>query len=240
MTIYKLYVKTHNKTGLNYLGTTTKEDPHKYPGSGTYWGRHLKVHGYDYTTEILHECQSKHELKEQGLYYSNMWNIVENNEWANLIPESGDGRRAPHSLDTITKIMETKRKNGTLNNSSAVASAKMLETRKLKYGTLKTNTVESIAKQLETKKKNRTMNVRTPEAIAKMLATKSRNGTFNRSPESIAKGIETRKNNGKQNQTPESIAKMVETRKKNGSYIRSAKSIAKGKETRKNNKLSRG
>jgi hypothetical protein len=90
MIIY-LYVKTHNKTGLKYLGKTTSTDPHRYPGSGLYWTRHLKEHGYNYTTEIIKECQTKEELKEWGLYYSRLWNIVDSNEWANLKLENGDG-----------------------------------------------------------------------------------------------------------------------------------------------------
>ena len=93
MTIYTLYVKTHNITGLKYFGFTTSKDPHKYTGSGVYWKLHLKKHGYDYTTEIRRECQSKDELREWGLYYSNLWNIVENNDWANLKEEVGDGGR---------------------------------------------------------------------------------------------------------------------------------------------------
>jgi hypothetical protein len=93
MTIYILYVKTHNKTGLKYLGQTTSKDPHKYSGSGVYWKLHLNKHGYDYTTEILHRCQSKEELKQHGLYYSNLWNIVESNNWANLKEENGNGGR---------------------------------------------------------------------------------------------------------------------------------------------------
>ena len=92
MTIY-LYVKTHNKTGLKYLGQTTAKDPHKYPGSGVYWKLHLEKHGYDYTTEIISECQTKDEIKELGIYYSNLWNIVESDEWANLKIEQGDGGR---------------------------------------------------------------------------------------------------------------------------------------------------
>ena len=90
MTIY-LYVKTHNKTGLKYLGQTSAKDPHKYSGSGVYWKLHLKKHGYDYTTEILKECQSKEELKNLGTYYSNLWNVIESEEWANLKIEQGDG-----------------------------------------------------------------------------------------------------------------------------------------------------
>lgn len=97
MTIYYLYIKTHNKTGLKYLGYTKRKDTHKYKGSGEYWTKHLNEHGYDVTTEILKECSTKDEIKHWGLYYSNMWNIVvAKNEqgdkiWANLRPEEGDG-----------------------------------------------------------------------------------------------------------------------------------------------------
>jgi hypothetical protein len=64
MTIY-LYVKTYSKTGLKYLGQTSSNDPHKYPGSGMYWKSHLKKHGLDYTTEILKECQTN-RVKRMG------------------------------------------------------------------------------------------------------------------------------------------------------------------------------
>ena len=97
MTIYYLYVNTHKITGLKYLGYTGKVDPYKYLGSGEYWTKHLIKHGKEIATEILHECQSKVEIKERGLYYSELWNVVAaRNEhgkkiWANLKPESGDG-----------------------------------------------------------------------------------------------------------------------------------------------------
>jgi hypothetical protein len=90
MTIY-LYVKTHNKTGLKYLGKTIKQDPHKYTGSGKYWLRHLDQHGYDYTTEIIRECRTEEELIHWGMYYSKLWNVVTSNNWANLKEEAGDG-----------------------------------------------------------------------------------------------------------------------------------------------------
>lgn len=90
MTIY-LYKKTHNKTGLQYLGKTTHQDPHKYRGSGVRWTNHIKKYGYDVTTEILKECSTNDEVKEWGLYYSNLWNVVNNKSWANLKEESGEG-----------------------------------------------------------------------------------------------------------------------------------------------------
>lgn len=94
MCIY-LYVKTHNKTGLKYLGKTTAKDPHKYRGSGLHWVRHLKMHGPDYSTEILKECINEAEIKHWGGYYSALWNIVESSDWANLKPELGEGGSAP-------------------------------------------------------------------------------------------------------------------------------------------------
>lgn len=90
MIIY-LYKKTHNITGLQYLGQTTSDDPHLYPGSGVDWRAHIREHGYDVTTEILKVCKSKEELSSWGRYYSQLWNITESKNWANRIPESGGG-----------------------------------------------------------------------------------------------------------------------------------------------------
>ena len=90
MTIY-LYKKTHNKTGLQYLGKTTSKNPYKYQGSGIRWANHIKSHGYDVTTEILKECQTNDEIREWGKYYSELWNVVESKDWANLTEEAGPG-----------------------------------------------------------------------------------------------------------------------------------------------------
>lgn len=86
-TIY-LYLKTHNKTGMKYLGKTIK-DPYLYKGSGTQWKNHLKKHGEDVTTEVLLETSDAGELKKVGIEYSEKWKIVESEEFANMIPEYG-------------------------------------------------------------------------------------------------------------------------------------------------------
>jgi len=101
MTIY-LYVKTHQITGLKYLGQTQRKDPHRYTGSGVYWQIHLKKHGKHYDTVILCECQTKEELAVKGSYYSKLWNVVESKDWANLKEETGTGGRL--SKETRAKI----------------------------------------------------------------------------------------------------------------------------------------
>ena len=102
MSIYKLYIKTHNKTGLKYLGQT-KQNPYKYHGSGKYWKRHLKIHGNDITTEILSIHNDILDLRKQGLYYSKLFNIVESEEWANLCPEDGYGGFSKMTPEQIKK-----------------------------------------------------------------------------------------------------------------------------------------
>ena len=85
-----LYLKTHNKTGLKYLGKTVT-DPYTYLGSGKRWRQHLAKHGNDITTKVLLETEDNQELATVGLYYSNLWNIVEDQSFANMRPETGDG-----------------------------------------------------------------------------------------------------------------------------------------------------
>ncbi len=82
-------IKQHNVTGLKYLCITKKDDYKKYKGSGSLWTRHLKKYGRDITTTLLEETDSLEELSALGLYYSTLYDIVNNPEFANIIPETG-------------------------------------------------------------------------------------------------------------------------------------------------------
>ena len=94
-----LMLKTHNKTGLKYLCYTTKEDPFKYPGSGKRWKNHLQKHGGDIHTEILGDYETKDELIRMGRVYSEEWNVVEDDGFANLRIEEGDGGDTSSFID---------------------------------------------------------------------------------------------------------------------------------------------
>lgn len=116
MTIYFpptfLYIKKHNKTGLKYFGRTTSNDPVAYQGSGNYWRRHLKKHGNDVSTLWYQLYNDKEIIQEEALAFSRSHNIIESNEWANLMLEDGingsvSGRKTkPHSEETRRKISE--------------------------------------------------------------------------------------------------------------------------------------
>lgn len=154
-----LYVKKHLDTGLKYLGKTKNKDPHRYKGSGVYWKQHLKKYGSNFSTEILFSSEDTNEIQKMGLYYSELWNIVENNEWANLIPETGNGieyqktKYRKRTQDEILRWKQTMIENGKLGNNN---TDKMVQTRRLKDNFKSNRDPEIIRKQNESKIKNGT------------------------------------------------------------------------------------
>ena len=98
-----LYIKQHNQTGLKYFGKTAF-DPCSYSGSGKYWKKHLKSHGNDVTTLWAQLFNTLEELTEYAVNFSRTNNIVESDEWANLIPENGvDGAPYGNTFTDDTK-----------------------------------------------------------------------------------------------------------------------------------------
>ena len=91
-----LMVKECRLTGLKYLCKTSGKDPFQYHGSGIRWVHHLKKYHKQWTspenveTTILGEYETKEELREAGIIYSALFNVVKDYNWANIVPEHGD------------------------------------------------------------------------------------------------------------------------------------------------------
>lgn len=113
-----LYLKTHRKTGLRYLGKT-KQDPYKYLGSGKRWRNHLSKHGADVETQILLETTDEKEIAVAGKFYSALWNVVESNDFANLKIEAGEGGfdHINNNPTLRAKVTELSRKWNKENNN---------------------------------------------------------------------------------------------------------------------------
>jgi hypothetical protein len=84
----KVYEKTHNVTGKKYVGISTR-DTDKYVGSGPAWKEHLDQYGYDINTDILYSTTSQSDLTEFCEAYSKEKNIVESDEYLNIVAERG-------------------------------------------------------------------------------------------------------------------------------------------------------
>jgi len=85
-----LYIKKHNKTGLKYLGKTTR-NPFTYHGSGLYWKKHIQKYGYDIETKIIYQTNDDALFHKFAIAFSRENDIVNSSEWANLKEESGNG-----------------------------------------------------------------------------------------------------------------------------------------------------
>jgi len=124
-------VKTHCNTGLKYLckkSTDNIESCYTYTGSGKYWRNHLKKHGYNIITKIIEICDSKKDLTEKGIYWSRKLNVVNSEEFANLVEERGDG--GPTMLGRKITPAQKKRQKISLNNYWSNITKEQREQRK--------------------------------------------------------------------------------------------------------------
>lgn len=85
-----LYIKEHETTGLRYFGKTIA-DPYKYPGSGLYWKYHLNQHGKNVKTLWAEKFDDAELCQEFAEFFSEFFDIVNSDTWANLIPENAQG-----------------------------------------------------------------------------------------------------------------------------------------------------
>ena len=113
-----IYIKTHNITELKYFGKTTKKDIETYKGSGKYWKRHIKKHGYNCRTYKIKSFTNKQECMDFCLWFSKINNIIKSKKWANLVNENGiDGCIVGYKHSRKARInMRNKRSEEHKNN----------------------------------------------------------------------------------------------------------------------------
>ena len=94
-----LLVMEHRITGMKYFCKTTQlKCLSSYKGSGVYWKKHLQKHGKDITVGLLGVYYEEDRCREAALKFSNDNNVVESNEWANLIHENGFDGAPPKEM----------------------------------------------------------------------------------------------------------------------------------------------
>lgn len=197
MIIY-LYIKTHKKTGLKYLGKTTRKDYHSYPGSGKRWIRHLKKHGFDYTTTILLATTCEQELKETGIFFSKFFNVVKNTEWANLVEESGSGGR---TIEHVNIEYRNKRLKAALNTKEAKERRSEIQKARVENGTHHFTSTDFIKKTAENSRKRVSNGTHNFLGENNPSHERIKNGTHHfldkeKHKEMARKGAETKKRNG--------------------------------------------
>lgn len=124
-------IKECNITGLKYLCKCIETtNPYTYHGSGKRWVNHLKKYhknwtrSKDVTTTILGIYDNKEDLKDAGIFYSNLYNVVKDPNWANLIPESGDGGWINDQTGKSWKIKDTSKMKNKKTITESVIKAR--------------------------------------------------------------------------------------------------------------------
>lgn len=124
--MHYLMIKKCMSTGLKYLCKSSgNKDPIKYKGSGIRWTNHIRKHNSYIITCILGIYNTKEELREAGLYYSKLYNVVEDYNWANLTEEKGDGGLIGNGqLGKTWKIKDTSKMKNRKTKTEAWHKAK--------------------------------------------------------------------------------------------------------------------
>lgn len=113
-------VKKAYPSGLLYL-CQTKREPYTYSGSGVRWEHHIRKHKPRIVTCVLGTYETMEELRESGLYYSRLFNVVESDEWANLREEDGTGGGAG-KVGRRWKVKDTSNMKGPKDRTSEAVS----------------------------------------------------------------------------------------------------------------------
>lgn len=99
------YIKRHSLTGLKYFGKTTNINVTngRYRGGGKYWKEHINKHGVRYVETIWKSevFTDKEKCIDFGLAFSELFDIVKSNEWANLEPENGINGFVPGTASSL-------------------------------------------------------------------------------------------------------------------------------------------
>lgn len=114
-----LYIKKHNITGKLYFGQTRKTGKQfeSYTGSGSYWVNHINKHGKEHIKTLWFCLYYDIEtLVEAAISLSKIMNIVESENWANQILETGVGAYVNGRKHTeyTKKLLSEARKNTTV------------------------------------------------------------------------------------------------------------------------------
>jgi hypothetical protein len=106
--IIYLYIKQHNITGLKYFGKTESKDPYSYTGSGKFWLRHCKKHGFDFTTSHVWQFTSQEECSAFAVLFSSENNIVTGLPKGSKQPARTDEYRAKLSKAAVGRPSKLK------------------------------------------------------------------------------------------------------------------------------------
>jgi hypothetical protein len=144
-----------------YFGKTIKKDVLNYKGSGIYWKQHLKEHGNNVDTIwISKPFLNKNDLEEFATFFSEEFDIVNSEKWANLVPENGIMGGNIRTGAILSEDSKNKIRNSRIGKKASDATRKkMSDSRKGKNYNTKENIDRLIKYNKERKVPNKLRNL---------------------------------------------------------------------------------
>lgn len=173
----RLYIKRHNITRKLYFGKSIMDNVDNYYGSGTYWKDHINIHGKCHveTIWVSDWFSDPRDIEEFALFFSEEHDIVNNENWANLIPEDGL-RGARQTPETIYKRVASYKNtvcNDIWKNTKGVEhKRKICDTRNSEWW-IETVGKAALLKTVKTKSNQEWKDTVGQEAIRKMMNTRN-------------------------------------------------------------------
>lgn len=131
---YKLMIKQHWETGVNYLCITKKDNWMGYKGSGTRWTSLIEKYPSEILTILLYTTESKEDLSVAASVYSEVFEIPNNPDFANLVPELGyEGNQGNFSMwhenadEETLRDMYRRRRDTMMTERSHISHYKFLD-----------------------------------------------------------------------------------------------------------------
>lgn len=114
--MFTLMLKQHYDTGISYLCVTKRTNFRKYKGSGTLWGNLIsKYPESEIRTNVLFTSNNLQEFNAECLYYSALFDVVDNNDFANLVPELGYDSELGSNLEVWWQVASEEEKRKAIN-----------------------------------------------------------------------------------------------------------------------------
>lgn len=106
---YKLMIKQHYETGIQYLCVTKRKNWKDYKGSGKRWKNLLTAHPQRILTMLVYTDNDVSRFDEMCRFWSDDLDVVNNENFANLVPEYGYEGNVNNFAQYYTQLNEADR-----------------------------------------------------------------------------------------------------------------------------------
>lgn len=122
---YKLMIKQHYETGIQYLCVTKRKNWKDYTGSGKRWKNLLTAHPQRILTMLVYTDNDVSRFDEMCRFWSDNLDVVNNENFANLVPEYGYEGNINNFARYYAQLNEADRNSFVERRTASISSGRL-------------------------------------------------------------------------------------------------------------------